>query len=255
MNLKALFSNMSDMRKRYALRLAGRTMILLIGILFCMFDPDQFDVLQGWNFFARPSLLHLLWGVWVIDMAAQLFPLRTQISLGSQKLWRMRFEPLKEKFSVEALKQHIMTATRAAYKVMLLWIALIAVIGVLHHVGVLSDIALFMTTVIFYVCDLICVLIWCPFRLIMRTRCCTTCRIFNWDHLMMFSPLVFFPSFYCWSLLGLSILAWMVWELCIFLHPERFWEGANAALTCTSCTDKLCTQYCRKLRPRKDAAQ
>ena len=255
MNLKALFSNMSDMRKRYALRLAGRTMILLIGILLCIFDPGQFDVLQGWNFFARPSLLHLLWGVWVIDMAAQLFPLRTQISLGSQKLWRMRFEPLMEKFSVEALKQHIMTATRAAYKVMLLWIALIAVIGVLHHVGVLSDIALFMTTVIFYVCDLICVLIWCPFRLIMRTRCCTTCRIFNWDHLMMFSPLVFFPSFYCWSLLGLSILAWMVWELCIFLHPERFWEGANAALTCTSCTDKLCTQYCRKLRPRKDAAQ
>ena len=253
MNLKALFSNMSGMRKRYALRLAGRLLILEIGFLFCIFDPSQFNVLQGMNFFDHFTWLHLLWGIWVIDMAAQLFPLRTQISLGSQKLWQMRFQPLKEKFSVDALKQHIISATRAAYKVMLLWIALIAAIGYLHHVGVLSDIALFMTTVIFYVCDLICVLIWCPFRLMMGNRCCTTCRIFNWDHLMMFSPLLFFPSFYCWSLLLLSILAWLVWELFIFLHPERFWEGANAALTCASCTDKLCTQYCRKLRPRKDS--
>ncbi len=249
MNLKTLFTNMSDMRKRYALRLAGRSAILLTGILFCIFAPNQFDILQGWNFFQKPSILHLLWLIWVFDMAVQLFPLKAHISLGSQKLWQMRFRPLKEKFSVRALKKHIIATTRAAYKVMLLWIALIAAIGYLHHKGVMSDIALFMTTVVFYVCDLICVLIWCPFRLIMRNRCCTTCRIFNWDHLMMFSPLLFFPSFYCWSLLGLSILAWLVWELFVFLHPERFWEGANAALTCASCTDKLCTQYCRKLRP------
>ena len=251
MKLSHLFTNMSDMRTRYAIRLVGRVMILLIGVFFCIYDPAQFDVLQGTNFFSRLSWLHLLWGIWVIDMAAQLFPLRTQISLGSQKLWKMRFQPLKEKLNAEALKQHIIATTRAAYKVLLLWIALIAVIGYLHHIGVMSDIALFMITVVFYVCDLICVLIWCPFRLIMRNRCCTTCRIFNWDHLMMFSPLLFFPSVYCWSLLALSIAACAVWEIFIFLHPERFWEGANAALTCASCTDKLCTQYCRKLRPNQ----
>ena len=252
MNFKTLFSDMSDMRKRYALRLVGRLIILAVCALLCIFDPSQFTVLEGWNFFTKPSLLHLLWLIWVIDMAAQLFPLRTQISLGSQKLWHMRFQPLKEKFSAEALKKHILATTRGAYKVMLLWVGLIVIIGALHYTGVLGDVGLFMTTVIFYVCDLICVLIWCPFRLIMRTRCCTTCRIFNWDHLMMFSPLLFFPSAYCWSLLGLSILAWLVWELFIFLHPERFWEGANAALTCASCTDKLCTQYCRKLLPKQN---
>ena len=251
MDLKQLFSNMSDMRKRYALRLAGRCAILLACILLMLFAPGQLAVLEGMNFFGSFTLLHLLWGIWVIDMAAQLFPLRTQISLGSQKLWQMRFKPLKEKFSVDALKKHILDTTRAAYKVMLLWIALIAAIGVLHHTGVLPRTGLFLITVFFYVCDLICVLIWCPFRLMMGNRCCTTCRIFNWDHLMMFSPLIFFPSFYCWSLLGLSIFAWLVWEFFIFLHPERFWEGANAALTCASCTDKLCTQYCRKLRPAR----
>ena len=248
MKLSHLFTNMSDMRTRYAIRLVGRVMILLIGVFFCIYDPAQFDVLQGTNFFSRVSWLHLLWGIWVIDLAAQLFPLRTQISLGSQKLWKMRFQPLKEKLNAEALKQHIIATTRAAYKVLLLWIALIAVIGCLHHIGVMSDIALFMTTVVFYVCDLICVLIWCPFRLILRNKCCTTCRIFNWDHLMMFSPFLLTPGVYTTSLLAMSVLVFLVWELCIYLHPERFWEFSNLALQCSECTDKLCTQYCQKLR-------
>ena len=64
----------------------------------------QLKALEGFNFFREFTLLHILWGIWVFDMAAQLFPLRTQISLGSQKLWKMRFQPLKEKFSVEAMK-------------------------------------------------------------------------------------------------------------------------------------------------------
>ena len=255
--LISLFHDMSDMRRRYAVRLLGRCAILAIIICLCIFAPEQFDVLQGMNFFRSFTWLHVLWIIWVIDMAAQIVPLRTRISLGSQKLWHMRFRPIREMFTesgkmvkegVAKLRRHIVATTRAALWVLIVWTALVAVIGVLAHLGVMTDIALFVTCVIFYVCDLICVLIWCPFRLIMRNRCCTTCRIFNWDHLMMFSPFLFLPGFYSWSLLGLSIVALLVWEIAILLHPERFWEGANAALTCASCTDKLCTQYCRKLR-------
>lgn len=65
---------------------------------------------------------------------------------------------------------------------------------------------------------------------------------------MMFSPLIFMGGFYGLSLLGLSILTWLVWELCIMLYPERFWEVTNVALRCSECTDKLCSQYCRVLR-------
>ncbi len=248
MYLISIFTDMSDMRKRYALRLLGRCAILLAAVLLCIFAPEQFEPIRGMNFFDGFSVLHLLWGIWVIDMIAQLVPVRAHISLGSQKLWRMRFKPIREMISVEKVKQHVLSTSRSALWVLILWTALIAVIGVLAHLGVMTDIALFMTSIIFYVCDLICVLIWCPFRLIMKNRCCTTCRIFNWDHLMMFSPLLFLPSFYCWSLLGMSIAAWLVWELAIFFHPERFWEKTNGALSCASCTDKLCTQYCRKLR-------
>ncbi|MBQ2952830.1 MAG: hypothetical protein IJE07_04680 [Clostridia bacterium] len=258
--LISLFRGMSDMRCRYALRLVGRCLVLLVAVMFCIYDPTQFSVLQGMNFFRGLSWLHALWLIWVIDMAAQILPLRTRIALGSQKLWSMRFTPIREVFNasgklaadgVAKLKKHILDTTRSALWVLILWTALVAVIGVLAAMGVMTDVALFMAAVIFYVCDLICVLIWCPFRLIMRNKCCTTCRIFNWDHLMMFSPFLFLKGFFSWSLLAMAIVAWLVWEIAILLHPERFWEGANAALTCAACTDKLCTQYCRKLRPAR----
>jgi hypothetical protein len=82
----------------------------------------------------------------------------------------------------------------------------------------------------------------------MKNRCCTTCRIFNWDHLMMFSPLFFMGGFYGLSLSILATAAWLVWELCVMMYPERFWDKSNLALKCSQCTDKLCSQYCQKLR-------
>ena len=195
MYLVSIFRGMSDMRKRYALRLLGRLGVLLAGVVMCILEPMQFAAIRGMAFFDGFSWLHLLWIIWVLDMAVQLLPIRAQISLGSQKLWRMRFKPLRSQINMQKLKQYIVETSKSAGLVMILWVALIAVIGLLAAAGVMTDIALFMTTLVFYVCDLICVLIWCPFRLILRNRCCTTCRIFNWDHLMMFSPLLFVPSF------------------------------------------------------------
>ena len=130
----------------------------------------------------------------------------------------------------------------------MLWAVVVGAIGFLYRKGILDAAMVLLISVFFYVCDLICVLIWCPFRLIMGTRCCTTCRIFNWDHLMMFSPLGFIPGFYTRSLALLAFIVWLTWELSVLLHPERFWEQSNEALKCSQCTDKLCTQYCRKRR-------
>ena len=239
---------MSKTRKRYIFRLVGRCVIFVACVLAAVLRPEIFDILNRGGFFAGFSLLHLLWLVWVVDMVLQIVPIKNQVPLGSQKLWANRFRPIKDKINYESLRSYIISTTRAAYKVFLLWCLLIAVIGVLYRVGVLGKIGLFLITAAFYVCDLICVLIWCPFRLIIKNRCCTTCRIFNWDHLMMFSPLVFVGGFYAASLVIMAFLAWLVWELCVMMYPERFWDHSNAALKCSQCTDKLCTQYCRKLR-------
>ena len=239
---------MSPIRKRYIGRLVARCIVLMLCTILWIADPAEFAILEGMNFFRSLSSLHLLWVVWVMDMVQQIIPLKNQVPLGSQKLFANRFRPIREKINYEALRSYIVTTTKAAYKVFLLWWLLILLIGVLHVFGVVNKTGLFLISVVFYVCDLICVLIWCPFRLLMKTRCCTTCRIFNWDHLMMFSPMLFMGGFYGISLLVLAILAWLVWELCIMMYPERFWDQSNLALKCSECTDKLCTQYCRKLR-------
>lgn len=238
----------SPLRRRYTLRLVGRSIILLIALGIFFLYPEEFRVLDGMNFFRQLSIFHLLWVIWLIDMVFQLIPVKKHIPLGSQKLFVQHFLPIREKINYDALKNYIVSTTKAAGKVMILWIVLISVIGVLYFCDIIDKKILLMTAIVFYVCDLICVLIWCPFRLILKNRCCTTCRIFNWDHLMMFSPLVFAGGFYALSLFVLSLVVILVWELSIMLYPERFWEFSNEALKCSKCTDKLCTQYCQKVR-------
>lgn len=238
---------MSIIRKQYFARLICRIIIFIVCFIMC-FKPNFYNILLGMNFFDKFHILHLLWLIWLFDMILQIIPIKNKVALGSQKLFANRFKPIRERINYKALKNYLKKTTSSAYKVFIIWGLLIAVIGILYYFNIINKVWLFMFSVFFYVCDLICVLIWCPFRLIMKNKCCTTCRIFNWDHLMMFSPLVFCGGFFSISLVVMAFLAWLVWELCIILYPERFSEITNVALRCSNCTDKLCTQYCKKLR-------
>lgn len=247
---------MSRVRKLYMAQLVLRCVVFLLCAVLYALRAEAFEVLHGNAFFQSFSLFHLLWAVWLFDMLAQLFPIKKDLSLGSKKHFLKHFKPtIAERVNLPALKAYALSTAKAAYKVLLLWAGLIACIGVLYFRGILHAAELFLITVAFYVCDLICVLVWCPFRLLMKTRCCTTCRIFNWDHLMMFSPLVFINSFFARSLFFLSLAVFLFWEIRAFLYPERFWEQTNEALRCSSCTDKLCTQYCQKIRRKELQAE
>lgn len=239
---------MSETRKRYFVKLVLRCMVFALCCIGAVRGPELFTVLEGMYFFRAFSPLHLLWLVWMADMLLQIIPLKNKLPLGSMKLFANRFKPNRDQIDHEGLRAYIITTTKSAYKVILLYCALIAAIGVLYWLGLVGRTGLFLFSVCFYVCDLICVLIWCPFRLLMGTRCCTTCRIFNWDHLMMFSPLIFMGGFFAVSLVLMAFLDWLIWEICIMMYPERFWDRSNTALRCASCTDKLCTQYCQKSR-------
>lgn len=238
----------SKTRRVYIRQLVCRCFVLAACILIVIFDPQQMAILEGWNFFRMVSPLHLLWVVWMLDMLWQIVPVKKRlvIALGSQKHFQFRFQPMKEKFNGQALRRHIVETTKAAYIVFAIWAAVVGIISLLWVFDILNNTALFLITIIFYVCDLICVLIWCPFRLIVKAKCCTTCRIFNWDHLMMFSPMLMIKGFYSGTLVLMASADWLIWELCIMMYPERFWKNSNAALRCANCTDKLCTQYCGK---------
>ena len=63
---------------------------------------------------------------------------------------------------------------------------------------------------------------------------------------MMFTPLLFIRNFFTWSLFFTSIVVMLRWEITLLKHPERFWEGSNATLTCASCQEQICRIKGRK---------
>ena len=239
---------MSKIRRIYFIKLILRIIVLLASVVVFFVAPEQFDIVNGWNFFKKFSVFHLLWLAWIFDMVTQLIPIKN-IALGSQKIFKIKFRPVINKLlDWDKLKDYISKTNKAARNVFVVWGLFIAVLCILKVLGILKNEHLLLVSIAFYVCDLICVLIWCPFRLMLGNKCCTTCRIFNWDHLMMFTPMLFVGSFFSISLIVWSIVDFLIWEIWIYLHPERFWENSNMALKCSECTDKLCTQYCQKLR-------
>ena len=233
---------MSKMRKIYMGRFIFRCLVLVLMSVCLFLMPGQFEPLKPGRFFAKPTLLHLLWIVWICDMLAQLIPSgKVVTALGSQKSFKVHFRKCANPIAPDKLSRRAKAASMRACIVFLIWSVLTAVLGLLRAKGILNDLWLLWISTFFYICDLICVLFWCPFRqFILKNRCCTTCRIFNWDHLMMFSPLLFVNSFFARSLVILSVIVFLVWEVIAHRHPERFDEGVNDALKCRNCTDRLC---------------
>ncbi len=236
----------SALRKSYWFRFAFRICVLVVGIYLYIFKPERFGVLDGFNFFTGFSEFHLLWLIWVLDMLPQLFSYKNKAPLGLKKQFERNFSSPQKSADKETLKKYITASNRKAAGVFALWCFCLALGGTLYFCGLLGKKEVFIVTLLFYVGDLVCVLIWCPFRVLMKSRCCTSCRIFNWDHFFMFSPIMFLGGFYSISLFALSLAVLAVWEINLALHPERFFEGTNKAIQCKECTDKLCTQFCPK---------
>ena len=168
-------------------------------------------------------------------------PSRKFFPVGSQKFLKYAFSPRAQTAKAQDMTAFLKSSNRGAALSGALWLCVTAALAVFYFSGIINFRIMLLFVLFFYVSDVICVLYWCPFRVwFLKTRCCTTCRIFNWDHLMMFSPLLFIPGFFTWSLCFVAILIFVLWEVAFFRHPERFWDRRNEALTCRSCSDNLC---------------
>lgn len=199
--------------------------------------PAYFPTLLQWG-------LILIWLVYAAEMICRFFPSRLE-SPGCQKQFKRNFRPTEE-------TQPILPARKGTVTVALVWLALNAVIGVLYFTHII-DVGILLLISLFYgVCDMICILFFCPFQMwFMKNRCCTVCRIYNWDFAMMFTPLLFIPHTYTWSLLAMSLTILLRWELTLWLRPERFAENTNACLSCKNCDEKLCLHKRHILRLAK----
>ncbi|MBO5906584.1 MAG: hypothetical protein J6Q85_00325 [Clostridia bacterium] len=194
----------------------------------------------------RPAVLLVVWGVFAVEIFLRLFPSRTE-SMGCQKQFLKNYKPKplppdRQSF----IKTFIMA---------MLWLAADGTVVLLYLFSVIDAGLVVLYCLFLSVLDIICILFFCPFQtFVMKNKCCATCRIYNWDYIMMFSPLFFIPSFFTVSIAALSLVLFLEWEIIYRLHPERFCESANASLDCENCKEKLCahkTQLRKFLKSRK----
>lgn len=189
----------------------------------------------------------IFWGIiWVIFMAEMLFRfLPTNIlGIGCKKLFRRLFKP------TEKTKPHMSTSPWRVLLLAVIWIIANGLIGALYLLHIIDAGMLVLLSLLYSIGDLVCVLFFCPFRdWFLKNRCCADCVIYNWDYPMMFTPLIFIPHPYTWSLAGVSLILLVLWETAKVVHPERFAENTNAAISCKYCKHKPC-KHAKRLAKR-----
>ena len=183
--------------------------------------------------------LHVLWAIFMGIMLLHLFPLDS-LSMALRKNQRETYVKVPE-YSEHELLKFVQDQNVKAWKIMLIWLSGNAVVGLLYLFQVLDVADLLMLTVFYFLSDYICILFFCPFQTgIMKNKCCVNCRIYDWGHFMMFTPMLFIQNFYSWSLFFTSLVVLIHWEIIYAKHPERFWSGSNQTLQCANCKDKTC---------------
>ena len=188
-------------------------------------------------------ILGIIWVVYVLEMVLRFVPSKLE-SPGCQKMFAQNYRPTGSR---TPLVQH----TRTTLLVALVWCGInlpFYVFYFLHRFGVVhivDDGVMILLSLAYGICDMICILFFCPFQSwFMKNRCCSTCRIYNWDFIMMFTPLiplifsVFMP--FAISLVAISAALFIVWEINAARHPERFSDKTNKSIQCRYCTEKLC---------------
>ena len=178
-------------------------------------------------------------------MISRLIPSKRE-SMGNQKVFLKNYiNKIKDLKQITSLKNE---GNRVAWIVAIVWLLGNISIFILYFCKIIDREFLMIIAMAFSVCDLVCVLAICPFqRLFMRNKCCNTCRIYNWDFAMMFTPLWVVPSIITLPLVLQSLTVLIHWEVKHNQFPERFYEETNDCLSCKNCKEFMCRNKSRKV--------
>lgn len=229
--------NPTRTQRYYHACLAARTAAFAVVLAGALLVPDRFDrdLADGFRIL---SPLSILWLLLMVSMVFRLFPSKVE-SLGCQKEFARRYRPTGRAVPPQDIRQ----ANRGALIVALVWIAFNAVFFLGHAKGWLTDRFLVCLAGFYGMSDIICILFFCPFQSwMMHNRCCTTCRIYDWDYLMLCTPLLALQNAMALSACLLAAVIFVRWEVTLLRHPELFFEASNDALRCAACQEHLCQQ-------------
>lgn len=220
---------------KFALRISA------FGIMIWLYTRDK-HAFYGYTTVSPAdnfNFMHLMWLVFMGLMTLHLLPTPI-LSMGSGKSCKSNFVPVPH-YSEEKLLKFVHNENKKAWRCMLVWLCGNAFIGILHFIGIIGNAELLLISGFFFICDYICILIFCPFQTFgMKNRCCVNCRIYDWGHFMMFTPMLFLGTFYSLSLFFMGAAVIIRWEVKWTNHPEHFWYGSNQTLSCKNCRDKTC---------------
>jgi len=230
-------------RHYYVACLAARTSVFLFLTIYAISKPTLFAEQLAFGP-VRFTPLTAVWILLMLSMVFRLFPSSFE-SLGCQKEFASRFRPTgQESPSIEEVHE----ADRGARWVLLSWIALNAVFFAGYRCGMLNDAFMVCLAGFYGMCDIICILFFCPFQAwMMHNRCCSTCRIYNWDYFMICTPLLCLNGFFSATACILAAILLLRWEFTYIRRRERFFESSNEALKCRECQEHLC-QYKRAMQ-------
>jgi hypothetical protein len=190
------------------------------------------------------KVYHVLWLLIMWALIKRMIPrFNSKISMG--KIFEHHYaaasagDPAKQEKFQKKLADYTHRMNVGAVKTAIYWLLAVLFVGALYYSGVLNRMWVILTVVFFIFMDQFCVSVWCVFKWIVDNKCCNTCRINNWGHLMAFSALVFVPSFWTYSILAMSIIVVVQWEYLCARYPERFYELYNVNLQCRNC-DGIC---------------
>ena len=228
-------TKLSTISAAHYVKLVYRSALLIAALVVYIIGKVQHYEGGLLGFAHENWLLAVIGTVYAVEMILRLFPSKID-SMGCEKQFKCNYIPTGEE------KPRLMSWKRT-FVVASAWFALNGAIGALYFLGIIDTGVLILVSLAYGICDMICILFFCPFQTwFMKNRCCADCRIYNWDFPMMFTPYVFIAhkSVFTAVLLGLSLIILIRWEITLHVHPERFASNTNAFATCAHCKEKLC---------------
>ena len=216
------------------IKLIIRIIIFMILVYHYIFHKvtDGIDIFNSSTI--RDMAIIVIFIMFIVEMVFRFFP-NTLESPGCQKQFKQNY--------VKTGKTNIVIEdNHGVMLVALIWIGGNAVFGILHMLGIFDDGIMILLASVYSIGDIVCILFFCPFQSwFLHNKCCATCRIYNWDYAMMFTPLFFINRWWGWVLLGTAFVLMLRWELTFYYFPERFSEETNGYIKCANCNEKLCT--------------
>ena len=237
------------MMKRYMIKLLIRVSVFVVVLLGYLFDKQRMFAFMNQPIKMGVTPLHLLWLMFMVMMIFHIFPTE-KLTMALRKSKKETYEEAAQ-YSKEELYDFVQDQNIKAWIVMLVWLVFNAIFGLLYVQKIIDEADLLMLTVFYFLSDYICILFFCPFQtFIMKNKCCVNCRIYDWGHFMMFTPMLFIRNFFSWSLFFTACVVLIRWEIIYAMHPERFWSGSNKKLQCSNCKDKTCQMKNRLARKK-----